>query len=347
MKKSKDISFSITWRITCIVFICYICSMILTGSLFLLFLHFEAHIVKFGFPIVVFTTLASSTLIGTAFSYTITKKMVKKIDAFKESMNAISQGDFSKKIPLPNEDTFLYSTCLEFNKMVDELNSIVVLRNDFTSNFSHEFKTPIVSIKGYAELLYNEKNLSEEDKMKYLKIIIDESKRLSSLATSTLTLSNLESQSLLEHKEEFSIDKQIEECILLLDEQCREKNITVDVSLEKFKYTSNKDTMKEVWINLLNNAIKFSPPKSTITISSYYSEKNYIVSIKDEGIGMSQETVKHIFDKYYQGDSSRLNQGTGLGLPIVKRILELSNARIEVNSIENEGSYFNVYFDIN
>lgn len=239
----------------------------------------------------------------------------------------------------------LREVCINFNKMTKELQSVQTLRNDFINNFSHEFKTPISSINGFA-LLLMEEEISKDDKNKYLKIIADESERLAELSNLTLLLSKVETQQYIIDKENYSLDEQIKECAIILYPQWSKKNIEFSAELDPILYNGNYELMQHIWINILNNAIKFTPDNGKISIIMKKYDKNIIISIADTGIGMSEEELSKIFMKYYQGDMSRSKKGLGLGLSIVKRIVELNNGNIEVSSRVSKGSVFTINLPI-
>ena len=293
-------------------------------------------ILVFGFAV--------SLILGTLFAVLFFKRTVNLADDLKMALKRISKGDYSVRLEntSDNKDGILYDVIENFNKMVEELDSVTILRNDFISNFSHEFKTPIVSIKGYAELIKNGKNLTEEQKQEYLQVIIDESRRLSNLASSTLLMSKLDSQTSLTETSVFSVNEQLKQCVLVLDNEFKAKNLEVKIKLGKMRVDASVDMLQQVWINLLTNAIKYTPENGIIRITSTELEKEYIVSISDSGMGMNEETLKHIFDKYYQGDNSHSTSGNGLGLSIAKRIVELSGGKIEASSTEGKGTTFSV-----
>ena len=230
--------------------------------------------------------------------------------------------------------------------MIDALNSTAVLQKNFASNFSHEFKTPIVSVKGYAELLMQDETLSEEDRRKYLKIIIDESERLSKLASATLLISRLDAKKYVENLTDIRIDEQIEECVLLLDKEFEKLNIDVSLGLQPFTLKGNADLLKEVWINLLTNAIKYNREGGKISVKSRITESNYVISFSDTGIGMDEKEQMHAFDNYYQGNGAESSKGSGLGLSIARRIVELSGGEILLTSKKDVGSTFTVLFRV-
>lgn len=344
MKKHDKVKFSLIIQFTWIIFISFLISMLIvlfaTAIMRWAGIDFRAFntilILVFGFAV--------SLILGTLFAVLFFKRTVNLADDLKMALKRISKGDYSVRLEntSDNKDGILYDVIENFNKMVEELDSVTILRNDFISNFSHEFKTPIVSIKGYAELIKNGKNLTEEQKQEYLQVIIDESRRLSNLASSTLLMSKLDSQTSLTETSVFSVNEQLKQCVLVLDNEFKAKNLEVKIKLGKMRVDASVDMLQQVWINLLTNAIKYTPENGIIRIISTELEKEYIVSISDNGMGMNEETLKHIFDKYYQGDNSHSTSGNGLGLSIAKRIVELSGGKIEASSTEGKGTTFSV-----
>ena len=226
-----------------------------------------------------------------------------------------------------------------YNKMAQELGGIEMFRENFINSFSHEFKTPIVSIQGFAKQLKKE-NLSEEKKQEYIDIIISESKRLTNLSSNILMLSKLENQQIITDKTSFSLDEQIRNCILLLEKQWTAKDISFDIDMQEIQYTTNAEMLSQVWVNIIGNAIKFSPEGSSIRIKLFKEGDVITAEITDRGIGMDQQTISHIFERFYQGDRAHASEGNGLGLPLVKRIVELCNGNIRVESQYGKGTNF-------
>lgn len=286
----------------------------------------------------------SAMAVGTLTLFITMRIITKKFDNARNIIGKIADGDYSEKLPLPSSENILYDVATDFNKMVDRLNATAILQSDFASQFSHEFKTPLVSVKGYAELLERNPQLDENDRRKYLKIIIDEADRLAGLASSTLLISKLESEKLLKHAQPVRVDEQIEECILLLDGEFRKKNIDVKIDLQSFSVKSEADMLKEVWINLLSNAVKYGRENGTVKVRSLITDDCYIVSVEDDGIGMNEKTQAHIFERYYQGENSKDKKGNGLGLSIAKKIVEMTGGNITVKSAPGKGSVFSVVF---
>jgi signal transduction histidine kinase len=224
--------------------------------------------------------------------------------------------------------------------MAQELQSIEYLQKDFISNVSHEFKTPIASIQGFATLLKSPET-TEEERQEYTSIIIKESQRLSRLSQNLLRLSKLEYQQRLTSEEKFSLDEQLRQTVLLLEPEWAPKEIRWDVNLENTVIHGDAELMQQVWINLLGNAIKFSPQGGEIALSLYVSDV-VKVRIKDQGIGMDEATQARIFERFYQGDTSHAHEGNGLGLPLAKRIIDLHGGALRVKSSPGQGSTFTV-----
>ena len=229
--------------------------------------------------------------------------------------------------------------------MAEELGGIEMFRENFINSFSHEFKTPIVSIQGFAKQLKKE-NLSEEKKQEYIDIIISESKRLTNLSSNILMLTKFENQQIITDKTEFSLDEQIRNSILLLEKQWTAKNIDFDIEMQEISYISNAEMLSQVWVNIIGNAIKFSPEGSTISVKLFQSKDDIRAEISDRGIGMDENTIRHIFERFYQGDKAHSAEGNGLGLPLVKRIVELCNGNIRVESEYGKGTNFIVTLPI-
>ena len=261
-----------------------------------------------------------------------------------EAMKKLANGDFAVRVD-PAEHGYASREMVEFeqsfNKAAEELGGTEILRKDFINNFSHEFKTPIVSISGFADLLLEEQ-LPPEDQKEYLTIIRDESRRLADLATNILTLNRVESQTILTDKAAFPLDEQLRQSVLVT----QQKELDFDADLVPAEYTGSEGLLKEVWLNLLDNAAKFSPEGGTVAVNLRKAKNALMVSVTDQGEGMSADTQAHIFEQFYQGDTSHTTQGNGLGLAMVKKVLELHGGSIQVNSAPGQGSCFTVTLPI-
>ena len=283
-------------------------------------------------------------LVG-GISYAISKHASSFVTSLVAGLNSISKGNFAVRLD-PETGGPISEVYADFNKMGAELQSVQTLKEDFINSFSHEFKTPITSINGFAKLLLEE-DVPEDDKQKYLQIIADESSRLAGLANSSLLLSKLESQRFVLDKEPYSLDEQIKRCAILLSPEWNKKEIELSAELEPVTFNGNADLMQHVWINLLSNAIKFTPQQGEITVTLKAKNGVAIVTVSDTGKGMTEEEMARIFVKYYQGDPEHSKKGLGLGLSIIKRIVDLCGGKIDVKSTVNEGSTFTVCLPIN
>ena len=233
----------------------------------------------------------------------------------------------------------------DFNAMAKELAGVETLRSDFVSNVSHEFKTPLAAIEGYATLLQN-KNLSSDKAREYLEKIISNAHKLSVLTGNILNLSKLENQNNVPNRKPFDLSEQIRKTILMLESAWEEKNISFDLSLPDIQYSGDAGMLFHVWYNLIGNAIKFSEKNSAIRIDLRTAENKVYVTIEDHGCGIDEKILPHIFEKFYQGDTSHSADGNGLGLALVKRIVILCGGEILVKSEKNKGSEFTVVLPV-
>ncbi len=286
------------------------------------------------------TSLIISTVIATIISGIASKRILRPIRTLSKATEEVAKGNFSVKIGIPKDYEFAL-LAKNFNKMVHELSSIETLRNDFVSNVSHEIKTPIASIQGFAKLI-QDKNLDDDERSEFTDIIISESSRLSKLTSNILKLSKLENQEVITGKAEFALDEQIRCAILIMEPEWSEKGIDLDIDLDKVSIIGNEDLLQQVWLNIIGNAIKFTEKGGTIGIKLMDLKDKIVIKVSDNGVGMNEETQRHIFDKFYQGDKSHLSKGNGLGLSLVKRIIELCDGEIKVRSKLYYGTTFTI-----
>jgi len=288
----------------------------------------------------IFVLMAFSVFIGTAIAAFFSKKALNPIRKVVEATNKVAGGDFDVRVDIKGIYE-LEELSHSFNKMTHELSSVESLRRDFINNFSHEFKTPIVSIRGFAKLLQDGK-LTDEEKQEYLEIIITESERLAELATNILNLSKYEAIDIVTDKAPFRLDEQIRRAIAITEPKWSAININFNIGMDEITFNGNENLTQQIWINLLENAIKFSERNGNIGISLMDGGEKVFFSIQDDGIGMDAETKHRIFDKFYQGERSHNNIGNGLGLTIVNRIVELCGGTIVVESTLGKGSVFTI-----
>lgn len=271
------------------------------------------------------------------------------LQMISDATRKVAQGDFSIYItPTHTIDKldYLDVMIMDINKMVEELGSIETLKTDFVSNVSHEMKTPIAVIKNSAQMLQLG-TLSEEEKIEYAKNIDDAAGRLSDLITNILKLNKLDNQRIVPEVKNYNVCRQICECVLQFEDIWDEKEINLELEIEDAAMVRADESLLElVWNNLLSNAVKFTEPGGSITVRQVSEETCVKVSVSDTGCGMSQESINHIFDKFYQGDTSHAKEGNGLGLALVKRALELMDGDVQVVSKEGIGSTFTVILPV-
>lgn len=290
--------------------------------------------------ILIIMSLLFCIIIGSVLMFFATKRISNPIKYISNVTKEVSKGNFDISIDYESADEIGYLAS-NFNTMIKELKNMEYLRKDFISNVSHEFKTPITSIQGFAELLKNN-NISQEKREEYINIIIEESNRLSKLTTNMLRISRLDNQSIPNKQEEFALDEQIRKTILLLEDKWEEKEIELNINLEDTKFYGDKELIEQIWINIIENAIKFSNFKGKISIILKNFNDYIVLEVCDNGIGMSCEVQSRIFEKFYQGDNSRVKEGSGLGLSIVKRIVDICKGTIEIESDIGVGTKFKV-----
>ena len=280
-----------------------------------------------------------ATLLFAWLSRVYLRPMQQLIDATKE----VKRGNFEVRVHHRDKHpvTEMEDLVDNFNAMVQELGSIEMFRNDFINNFSHEFETPIVSIRGFAKEMQIE-GVSDGQKLEYARIIEDESDRLARLSSSVLELSRLENQRIVTNRTEFYLDEQIRQTILLFEKEWSERGIEISLDLEECVVCFDEEMLALVWNNLISNAIKFTPDGGEIAVRATFGEQTVTIEIEDNGIGMTEEVRQHVFEKFFQGDPSRGRKGYGIGLAVVSRVVELCRGHIEVESRENEGSIFRV-----
>lgn len=275
--------------------------------------------------------------------YRLVKRHLEKIS---DMIEHLASGNYGKKIKVTRFDVFR-KLAKDLNLLSEDLNQVQMFRNDFVNSYSHEFKTPIASINGFAQLLLTDDTLDAETRKKYLRIIADESDRLTGLASNTILLSRLDTQKIIANKKTYSLDEQLRRCVIMLSNDWMAKNIEVSGDgINEIMYFGDEDLMQHIWINLIHNAIKFTPENGKISVSSKVQNNRIFVTISDTGIGMSPENAQRIFDKYYTENRNSTAKGLGLGLSIAHKIVKLCGGRIRVESKLGEGSTFTVELPI-
>lgn len=292
--------------------------------------------------------LCACIIIGGFLTAALSGLLLRPLNELKAGLAKVAKGDFSVRLNDESSNSAIASIQQNFNTMVKELESTELLRNNFINDFSHEFKTPMVSVYGFAKQL-KKGGLTKEQEQEYIDIIITESQRLINMSGNILMLNKLENQEIITDKKKFALDEEIRRSILLLEEQWSKKNIAVIPDLPAMEYYGNAEMLKQVWLNVIGNAIKYTQDGGEINVSLKINPKNsaeIMVCVSDNGIGMNKATCERIFEKFYQGDSSHSTGGNGLGLAMVKRIVELCNGRISVKSEEGKGTDFRIFLPV-
>lgn len=280
--------------------------------------------------------LINTVIISSAIIQLASKKILGPLEKMMDASKKVAEGDFEVRLETQRKDE-IQDLTNNFNHMVKELGETELLQKDFIDNVSHEIKTPINSIQGFAKLL-DDVNLSPEERKEYVDIIVEESNRILDLSSNILKLSKLQHQDKINKKEQVDIAEQLRKAVVLLEPKWKEKQIEILVNLQQYYFEGDEELLLQVWTNLLDNAIKFSHPKGRIVITTEKKEDHLMIQMQDNGIGMKPEELEKIYTRFYQVDQSHSGEGSGLGLAIVKRIVELSNGTIQFTSKEGEGT---------
>lgn len=333
-------------RVQLALLFAFIVCLIMTVTSVVIFI-FGFILMKLGFNVVDYNHRISllvfaiiSLVIGTVFAFLFSEKPLKPLLEIMNATDRIAEGDYSARINLKGPFE-LKQLSDSFNHMAEELGSVELLRTDFINNFSHEFKTPIVSIRGFAKILKRD-DLTDEMRSEYLDTIISESERLAELADQVLSLSKLENQSIITDKKTYNVSEQIRLVIAMMYSKWSDREITIDFERGELLLTANEELMKQVFINLLDNAVKFSPDGSVIKVHIIEKISSFIFVIRDQGPGMDEDIASRIFDKFYQGDTSHGASGNGLGMTIAHRIIALHGGSIRVETAPGKGTSFYV-----
>ena len=337
---------TMTLILTAGIFLIMLTVMTLQGFLMYLYwrMFYQANIPspQFWRPIPLLAVL--SAVVGAGLTLLLSRIPLKPIRDLIEAINQLADGNFKVRIHL-NLNREFERLSESFNRMAQELENTELLRSDFINNFSHEFKTPIVSLRGFAKILKND-SLTKEERDEYLDIIISESNRLSQLSTNVLNLSKIEKMSILSDMESFDLSEEVRQSVLLLESKWQKKDLELFIDMDELEYRGNKALLNQVWINLIDNAIKFSPQNGKIKLKLHRKKDQVVFQILDNGCGMDEETKNHIFDRFYQGDSSHTAEGNGIGLTVVEKIVHLHKGQIRVISEAGIGTTFTVNLPI-
>lgn len=283
-----------------------------------------------------------SLFVGLLVTGFLSRLFFDPIKKLRHAMSRVAEGDFTTKLYSKSSSREIQDIYSGFNLMTDELRSMEVLQTDFVSNVSHEFKTPLGAIEGYSTLLQDCENLTGQQRQ-YVEKIIFNTRRLSSLTGSILLLSKLENQQIPTGQAEFSLDEQIRQTIVALEPAWAQKEIEFDVEMDRVRYFGNEALMRHVWSNLLSNAIKFSPQGGPVQVGLTQREGLITAWVKDSGTGIPEDAIKHIFTRFYQADSSHKQEGNGLGLALVEKILNLESGSVEAENCPEGGCRFTVH----
>lgn len=315
-----------------------IISALISALLYRLF-HLSVQIPEAVYMVVLSTVMGG---VVTSFLY---YKILAPISVLSKAMSRVASGDFNVTLVSESKIGQVKNLYRDFNLMAKELSATETLQTDFVSNVSHEFKTPLGAIEGYAALLHRDSALTSNQK-EYIEKILLNTKRLSGLVSNILLLSKIENQAIHSKMELFRLDEQIRQAIVTLEPKWAKKNIDLTADLETVVYAGNESLLFHVWMNLIDNAIKFNPLNGNLRIYLRASEQNVLVSIQDSGCGILEADKKRIFDKFYQTDTSHKGEGNGLGLALVNRIVSIHQGRIEVENCAQGGCKFTTVLPI-
>ncbi len=293
----------------------------------------------------IIASVVSSIVIGTLLSFISVNMFLKPLVELIRATKRVSAGDYSVQVDIGWAEKHTVKELTDlikvFNEMTRELNRNAMFNRDFMASFSHEFKTPLVSIRGFAQQLYDG-GLTPEQQKEFSRIILEETEYLSEFSSNTLLLTSLETSDIVTGKTEFQLDEQLRTCMLRLESQWTEKNLDIDMELDDVKFTWNEQMLSHVWNNLFDNAVKFTPQGGRIFVSCHRSAGVITIRVRDNGCGIPTTSLPHIFEKFYQADASHATKGNGLGLPLAKKIVERCGGRIGVQSEPGKGAEFTV-----
>ncbi len=282
-----------------------------------------------------------SLIVGTILSHIMSELTLSPVKKIRNAMSKVASGNFDVAVSEKSKLDEIEDINHAFNIMVKELRSMEVIQSDFVSNVSHELKTPLTAIDGYAAML-KQNDLSSDEHFEYCDKILFNARRMSVLVNNILLLSKLDNQGIESKKQNFSLDEQIRQEIVATENKWSEKNLDLDVKLQEITYCGNQSLLSHVWSNLLGNAIKFSPEGGKITLELKKGVEKLFFSVSDEGNGVDENAKKYLFDKFYQSDTSHKQEGNGLGLALVKKITDLCGGEVFVENLQPKGCRFTV-----
>lgn len=343
-KQERSQRFTLTVFFSVVVFFALIATLIIAGVLVFLLNRWGLFVpdgqAELSSMALILLMMCMSLVLGTIITVVVIRFPLNPVNSLLDGMRKLSQGNYQARINMGflGKHHVGFELVDSFNLLAAELESTEMLRSDFINNFSHEFKTPIVSIAGFAKLLkYGD--LSEAQKAEYLDVIESESLRLSELATNVLNLTKVENQMILTEVSEYNLSEQLRTCVLMLENKWDRKHLELNLDFDEYSVCANRELLSHVWLNLIDNAIKFSPDKGCVEIELGEDGDGLWVSITNEGTKIAEEDKKKIFNKFYQADQSHASEGNGIGLAVVKKIMELHGGKIEVESKDGKTSF--------
>ncbi len=297
--------------------------------------------ISFELPLLGWLILIS-VVIGGAVSTVLSYAFFGPITRLSQAMQKVSKGDFSVRLDPEQYFPELQEIYTNFNIMTKELGATEILQTDFVSNVSHEFKTPINAIEGYATLLHGDDRLTADERVIYAEKILFNTRRLSNLVGNILLLSKVDNQSIQSHRTTFRLDEQIRQSIVGLEAEWARKDIEFDVELDHVDFTGSETLLMHVWNNLVGNAIKFDPDGGWIGLRLEQTDRSVVFTIEDNGPGIPPDALHHVFDRFYQSDSSHKQEGNGLGLALVRQIVAVHQGEVTVENRTEGGCRFTV-----
>ena len=326
--------FGLTFLFSAVIFCAMFCTVVVSAVVAFFVVRSDIVPTTAEMVPIIWTTCAIvaglSFPIGALVAVMASKIPLRPIREMIDGMDQLAGGNFHTRIspgPLMSNYPHFVALTESFNKMAEQLDHTEMLRSDFINHFSHEFKTPIVSIAGFARLL-RRGGLTPQQQAEYLEIIEEESKRLSGMATNVLHLTKIENQTILTDVTTYNLSEQLRSCVLLLEDEWTRKDLELDLEFDEFDVTANEELMRQMFINLLDNAIKFSHPGGTLTVAIQSGKNTMQIAISNEGDPIPVEKREKIFRKFYQGDESHAAQGNGIGLAIVKQVVKLHRGQV-------------------
>ena len=281
-----------------------------------------------------------SVILCGVLGWLISALFFEPITRLSHAMRKVGGGDFSVRLETTSRIREVRDTYDNFNLMTQELGATEIVQTDFVSNVSHEFKTPINAIEGYATLLQSGPQTA--DQALYVEKILLNTRRLNELVSNILLLSRVDNQAINTNRAQYRLDEQVRQAIVLLEPKWVQKDLELDVDLDALEYIGNESLLLHVWVNLIDNAIKFDPPCGLLRLRLLRQDNRAVFTVEDSGPGIAPEAQQHIFDKFYQADSSRMAEGNGLGLALVKRVLDVCGGSVSVENLPEAGCRFTV-----